>query len=215
MKILVELMVRLKVMDLVTQTAWMTLTEKLGFAGTLRGMVHYWYWGMEAEGKDRETILGEIDRVIRLDSAFTNQNKHRYLLRAGGTEAQRGDPALDRDCPVMDGGAAPADVKELFTFDCLIRERDPAREKGFVERLSARLKAVTVQDVTYGEAWRLLVSAPSGDAALEHVERMLVSRSRQEGLLLNPHYQRYRIMAVASVGASPGTLPSRSARMEG
>jgi hypothetical protein len=211
-KTTVELTVRLKVMDLVTQTAWMTFTEKLGFAGTLRGMVHYWYWGMEAEGKDRETIVNEVGRVIRVDSAFTNQNKHRYRLRAGG-EAMQGDLDLDGDYPVMDGHAVPSGTEGLIVFDCLVRERRPAREIGFAERLNSRLQDVAVASLVYGELWRLLVKAPTGDAALEQVERMLVSRSRREGLLLNPHYQRYRIMAVKSFGAP--WAPPPSARMEG
>jgi len=208
----VDLMVRLKVMDLVTQTAWITFTEKLGFAGTLRGMVHYWYWGMEAEGKDRETIIGEIDRVIRFDGAFTNQNKHRYRLCAGG-EAQRGDLDLDKDYPVMDTQGSPPDLNGLVAFDCLVREKRPAREIGFTERLNSRLKGVAVSDLRYGEVWRLILKAPAGDAALEEVERMLVSRSRREGLLLNPHYQRYKIMTVRSFGVP--WSPSPSARMEG
>jgi hypothetical protein len=64
----VQLWVRLKVIDLVTQTAQITLAEKLDFADRLRGITHYWYWGMEAEGVDAKRILEEIDRVIRLDA---------------------------------------------------------------------------------------------------------------------------------------------------
>ena len=69
----VELWVRLKVVDLVAQTAWMTLTEKMDFEEQLCGMTRYSYWSMDADGGD---ALGAIEKAVKLDSAFTNQNKH-------------------------------------------------------------------------------------------------------------------------------------------
>ena len=62
-----ELWVRLKVIDLVAQTAWMTLTEKLGLERELLGLVRYAFWGMEIETKDAGGAMTEIDQVIRLD----------------------------------------------------------------------------------------------------------------------------------------------------
>lgn len=211
MKTPVELWVRLKVIDLVTQTAWITFTEKLDFAKPLRGIVHYWYWGMEAEGTDAKGILGEVDRVIRLDSAFTNQNKHFYrLATASGAAPALGDLALDRDFP-MPSGAPPAG-DGLFALDCLIREKRPDREIGFTERLNGRLRGVSVSKLKYGEVWRLIVGAPSSEAALADVERMLVSRSRREGLLLNPHYQHYEILSTARLGGGAPRPKPRAAK---
>jgi hypothetical protein len=202
----VQLWVRLKVIDLVTQTAQITLAEKLDFADRLRGITHYWYWGMEAEGVDAKRILEEIDRVIRLDGAFTNQNKHRYWL-AVGSEPASGDLALENDFAVEGGAAARGG---LFAFDCLVREKRPDREAGFAARLNARLKGVAVAGMKYGEVWRLIVDAPSQEEALGDVERMLVSRSRREGLLLNPHYQQYEIIAATRIGAAEPAAGGRA-----
>jgi len=229
MKTHFELWVRLKVIDLVAQTASITFTEKLDFAGRLHGLVRYAYWDMDAEGADPERILGEIDRVIRADSAFTNQNKHLYRLRSADGTRSRGDLALEKDFPVSGGGggadalgksrrtkggrvAGKADAPgkagaaagtRLFAFDCLIRERMPDRETGYAERLASRLGGIALSNVRFGEVWRLIVAAPSREAALGDVERMLVSRTRREGLLLNPHYQHYEIIAAAELG-EPG-----------
>jgi hypothetical protein len=219
MKVRVELWVRLKVIDLVTQTARITLAEKLGFGDVLRGMTHYWYWGMDAEGKDRDLVVEEIDRAVRLDGAFTNQNKHRYRLAAGGTPV-RGDLALEEDYPAGPdvpargagaesprGRSAGTSGPGLFAFDCLVREKRRDRETGFAERLNARLKGVAVSEMKHGELWRIVVSASTNEAALADVERMLVSRSRREGLLLNPHYQEFEIIASTRVGpAAPEAL---------
>jgi hypothetical protein len=252
MKTPVRLWVRLKVIDLVTQTARITLTEKLDFADDLRGMTHYWYWGMDAEAADAKSALAEIDRAIRLDSAFTNQNKHLYRLAAGDNLAL-GDLPLDRDYavtgpdiparnpvaePPMDSsagmsgpGASGADVSAngpigapatgpgaeisapgtgLFALDCLVRERRPDREAGFADRLNARLKGVAVSNMKCGEVWRLVVSASSEREGLATVEKMLVSRSRREGLLLNPHYQTWEILATTRLDAGGSAATVRA-----
>ncbi len=258
MKTPVQLWVRLKVIDLVTQTARITLTEKLDFADTLRGMTHYWYWGMDAEAADARSALEGIDRAIRLDSAFTNQNKHLYRLSAG-TGLVLGDLPLEKDYalgsdiparnpvakPPMDSsagmsepGAAGADtsaygpiggsatgpgaevsapsagfragISALHAFDCLVRERRPDREKGFAERLNGRLKGVAVSNMKCGEVWRLVVSAPDEGSALAAAEKMLVSRSRREGLLLNPHYQTWEILATTRLGAGGSAATVRA-----
>jgi hypothetical protein len=188
MKLAVELWVRLKVIDLVAQTASITLVDKLDFGGRLRGLTRYSYWAMDAEGETAPEILEEIDRAVRLDGAFTNQNKHLYRL-SGGAEPPRGDLALEKDYPA--GGAPDGTV---FAVDCLVRELRPDREAGFASRLGGRLRGVKISRMKYGEIWRITVGAPSERAAIAEAERMLVSRSRREGLLLNPHYQRYEIL---------------------
>jgi len=229
MKTATQLWVRLKVIDLVTQTARITLAEKLDFGDRLSGMTHYWYWAMDAEGESSEkAIAAEVDRVIRLDSAFTNQNKHSYRLAAGG--AALGDLALERDYAVSGGPAAGAGTAAgvapaargrasaggatagggLFAFDCLVREKRPDREAAFAERLNARLRGVVVSNMKCGELWRLITAAPSREAALADVEKMLVSRSRREGLLLNPHYQQYEIIDSRRIETGPSGADARA-----
>ncbi|MCU0638713.1 MAG: hypothetical protein MUF59_02435 [Candidatus Krumholzibacteria bacterium] len=201
MKIRVELRVRLKVADLVAQTAWMTLTEKLDFSGKLRGLARYSYWAMDAAGESAERIIDEIDRAVRLDGAFTNQNKHCYSLRApdgtAGNGLARGDLHPERDFPVMDRGGDPR--TPVFACDLLIREKDGAREEGFVSRLNGRLDGVEVSAMKAGEVWRILCGAPDGESSKRLAEEMAVTRSRREGLLLNPHYQRYEFIGVTAV----------------
>jgi hypothetical protein len=240
-KLWIELWVRLKVVDLVAQTAWITLTEKLDFAGRIRGLIHYNYWGFSAEGERDEAIIGEIDRVVRIDGAFTNQNKHCYRLMASaaaddapgpaaaspgvpGTRAQRragtaapalvrGDLALERDYALRGGhGSDPSDgapmdrgsaggAENLFAVDCLVRERLGDREAAFALRLNARLRGVGVAALKCG-----VVAARGGDDAVASVERMAVTRSRREGLLLNPHYQTVEMLSALPlpVGAARG-----------
>lgn len=196
MKMQCNLWVRLKVVDLVVQTAWMTLTEKLDLGGELVGLARYAFWRMELEGPDTGRMLAEVDRVIRMDSAFTNQNKHVYLLEIeGGPSA--GGLALEKDYPLM---AEDGDTHGAYAVDCLVRELTTAREEGYRDRLNTRLESVQATGVVAGEVWRVLVRAKSERDAIERVEAMAVTRSRRQGLLLNPHYQRFEILAVAPSG---------------
>ena len=150
----IELWVRLKVTDLVAQTAWITITEKLGLQDDLHGLVRYSYWDMTAGGASGGAILEEVDRVIRMDSAFTNQNKHLYRLlvaeqdgsfieRLKGAEdnsggiLSRGDLAVEKDFPV-EGRLA----KGLFALNLLVRERESGGENAYIERLNTRLNRV-------------------------------------------------------------------------
>ncbi len=208
MKSRVELWVRLKVVDLVAQTAWMTLTEKLDFAGALRGIVRYSYWGMDAESDSKEEIIEEIDRVIRLDSAFTNQNKHTYFLKAwdpdGGKDLDkggisRGDLDLRRDYPGYVEKSNRSAGRSIFACDLLVREQSGGKEQGFLARLDSRLEKVEISGMSSGEVWRLVVEAETREEAAEKVEEMAVTRSRREGLLLNPHYQRYEILGMVEL----------------
>ena len=97
MKTPVQLWVRLKVIDLVTQTARITLTEKLDFADALRGMTHYWYWGMDAEAADAQSALdGDRPR----DPARQRVHEPEQASATGsrrGTGRVRGDLALEKD----------------------------------------------------------------------------------------------------------------------
>ena len=203
MKTFSELWVKLKVIDLVAQTAWMTLTEKMDFSKDLCGMVRYSYWAIEADGENAKSVLGEIDRVVRLDSAFTNQNKHFYHLglsveQNGEVRETAGDFDPRNDYPKSDF-CDDDDCSGTYACDLLIRERTGDREEGFVSRLNSRLDGVTVTSVRAGEIWRLIVSAPDEGEARKKVEEMAVTRSRQEGLLLNPHYQSFEFAGVTEL----------------
>ncbi|MCK4236899.1 MAG: hypothetical protein KAX38_07250 [Candidatus Krumholzibacteria bacterium] len=225
MKSWVELWVRLKVVDLIAQTASMTLTEKLEFKDVLKGLVRYSYWGMFADGADNEGIMGEVDRVIRMDSAFTNQNKHLYRLMikeapdladvldaasvpfagrrmvsvqaTAGEIMSKGDLALEKDYPFDAAETVSSAGVKTFAFDCLVRERKSDRETGFMDRLNVRLDGVAVSRLRAGEVWRIMVGAGNRDEALLWIEKMVVTRSRREGLFLNPHYQRFEIISSA------------------
>lgn len=220
MKVRCELWVRLKVVDLVCQTAWITLVEKLDYGESLKGLSRYSFWGMELEGDSVEDVLRDVDRVVQMDSAFTNQNKHLYRLlavEADKVEAAKaetrdksytslahllseergilslGTLPIEKDYPALEKGS-----QGIYSFDCLIRPLLRERELPYMARLNERLKEAKVTDIVAGEVWRITILADDEKTARDEIDRMVVTRSRREGLLLNPHYQRYEIISVAA-----------------
>ena len=205
-----ELWVRLKVTDLVAQTAWMTLTEKLDFSADLEGLVRYSFWGMDVEGAGAREVLDQIDRAIRHDSTFTNQNKHHYSLTvkaclsdgevSGSSEVlTAGDLDLENDYPVDLRNAGDMDGQDIYACDLLVRELRSERENGFASRLNARLDGAVVSRMKAGETWRLMVRASGEKDAVRKVEEMAVTRSRRDGLLLNPHYQSFEMIGTRAI----------------
>jgi hypothetical protein len=144
-----------------------------------------------------------------MDSAFTNQNKHCYRLLisstgedvssmeqllAGAAINSRGDLAIEKDFP-HDGDG------DLFAVDLLVRERGGGREGAFLDRLNTRLDGVRIAHLVAGEVWRLLIRAPGAAEAGERARELAVTRSRREGLLLNPHYQTYEFISTIRLGS--------------
>jgi hypothetical protein len=194
MKTEAKLWVRLKTIDLVAQTARMTLTDKMGFVDDLCGMLRYSYWAMEAEGESASAVCEAIDREIRMDSAFTNQNKHLYsLVVSGGNGAAAGDLSIERDFPRVERGS------RIFACDLFVSEQGGGKDEGYASRLNARLDGAKITGMKSGEVWRILVRAEDAEEAARKVEEMAVTRTRKHGLLLNPHYQAFEFIGTAEI----------------
>jgi hypothetical protein len=205
MKVKAELWVRLKVTDLVSQTAEMTLTEKMNFKGILLGVARYSYWSFSADGDDSETVMSVIDREIRMDSTFSNQNKHVYCLRIGTGnkwDLARGDFRPQKDVPRSE--VEMDRTTSVYVCDLLVTEQGGGRSTGYEHRLNSRIDGVVVSDMKSGEIWRILIKARNADEAALRAEEMAVSKSRREGLLLNPHYQEFEFIGTTVLGTGPG-----------
>lgn len=204
MKARAELWVKLKVTDLVVETAWLTLSEKLDF-DYLRGLTKYSCWFMKCEGKSLEETADQLDRVITLDSTFTNQNKHKYslMIEEGGDQAgkgksssivKRGDLNIDEDFTLR----SEAYSGKLYACDCFVTELESDKNKNYTDRISGRLGDISVSEMRAGLVWRLIIEADSKNDAEKKAEEISVTRSRRGGLLLNPHYQDFEIISTVS-----------------
>ena len=210
MKARAELWVKLKVTDLVVETAWFTLTEKLDFTGSLYGLGRYSCWFISASGPNGEAILDELDSIVKLDSTFINQNKHKYslVLPEKGEDkpaGRRGDFRHEKDFVLRE--STPDGVRldgfpefDLYACDCLVTAEGNGAD--YSGRLNSRADRVDITGVESGQVWRLILRAENRGEAARLVEEIAVTRSRREGLLLNPHYQRHAIMGIDKISAT-------------
>jgi hypothetical protein len=152
----------LKITDLVAETAWVTLTEKLEFDNLLYGLAKYSCWFMTCDGENTEAIINDLDRVVSLDSTFTNQNKHKYSLiveEGEGLPGERGERAVlkrgdfqpEKDFPLR----VEVGSEELYVCDCLVSELESDKDKSYADRLNDKLDGVAVSDMKAGLVWRL------------------------------------------------------------
>ena len=201
-----KLWVKLKVTDLVAETAWLTLTEKLEFDNLLYGLAKYSCWFMKCEGESGEAIIDDLNRVISLDSTFTNQNKHKYSLLIEDETSLNEEPK--KEAALRMGSFLPekdfhlraeAGSAKLYACDCLVTEMESGKDKGYTDRLNDKLNGVAVSEMRAGLVWRLIVRAGNEDDAAEKVKKMAVTRSRREGLLLNPHYEEFEIISTVNL----------------
>jgi hypothetical protein len=66
-----------------------------------------------------------------------------------------------------------------------------------MNRLDTRLDGVVVSGLKAGEVWRIMVCASDQGEATRKTEKMVVTRSRRDGLFLNPHYQSFEIISTS------------------
>lgn len=203
----IELWVKLKVVDLVAETAWYTLTEKLDFTGRLYGLNRYFRWLILASGSGQEEIADELENIVRMDSVFINENKHMYSMSVGsatdeGLALRRGDFRHERDLIFREsspeGERLPGKPDfDLYLCDCLVTV--PENCPDYSVRLNGRADSVRIMDVSAGQVWRLILRAEDKDEASTLVNKIAVTRSRREGLLMNPHYQKMDLIGIEKI----------------
>ncbi len=197
-----DLLVELKTIDLVKETAWLALSEKLGWAGTLHELNRFDLWRFEGESSEGEAAgHAALDAELERSSSYYNPNKEqRRFLPGDGLgegellEAKQALPAPE--CAVSgkrwrallwitdEDGARPA-----------LRERSGVRLATAGFRLD-RLRA--------GTLWELELNAGDADEARGLLAGLSLSRGRHEGLLFNPHYQEGRLLELEPVFDKPG-----------
>jgi hypothetical protein len=95
MRLDVSLQVALKGVDLVTETAYLTLAGKLGYADNLLALLRLESYAFAIECADANDTLAALRRLLAVQSTFYNRNKHNYFLDChwdGGQHTEGVDP---------------------------------------------------------------------------------------------------------------------------
>ncbi|MBN2169957.1 MAG: hypothetical protein JW819_01395 [Candidatus Krumholzibacteriota bacterium] len=184
-----ELRVELKTVDLVRETAWLALTEKLGWAAVLADLRRAVLWRFELSDGDEATLRAALAAELERTSAFYNPNKERHHLLAGGALPE-GEPLAAADA------LEPPPAPGARLWRALVWVTDEGGEQAALRRRTAR-RLPGLSGLRAGTLWELALRADTATMARGLAAGLALTRRRRQGLLLNPHYQEGRLLTLA------------------
>ena len=167
----VELLVTLKIPDVTALTAAGALRRRMGYADTLRSLTRADYYRLELASPTVEAAALLVTELAEKTNVFVNPNKHVYDVLTG--EA-----------------AAAASPEGLHSVRVLVTDPADGSAEGALAALQGRLGyGESVRGLLKGVLWTLTIAANSPEAAREVAQEIAVTRAREHGLLMNPHFQ--------------------------
>jgi hypothetical protein len=197
-----DLLVELKTIDLVRETAWLALTEKLGWEGTLLGLNRYELWRFEgAAGEGEPAAEAALESELERSSAYYNPNKESRRFLPDG---RLGEGELLEQGQALPAPASPAAGQR---WQALLWITDEGGSRPALrERSGTRLAPAgfDLERLRSGTLWELDLVAENAEAARGLLTGLALSRGRHEGLLFNPHYQEGRLLELEPAVPAPG-----------
>ena len=220
-----RLLVGLRGPDLTASTAGLALVEKMGFGDRLAGLKRWDFFQFELEAAlPPQALVESLKKVLARQSTFYNRNKHMYSLecrwdsevhvegpshadlagRFGQALGTRGVSGID-----FDGKAGTkADIvneSPVFLVEVFVQDDDSAARDGIAAKLTRELSApdgpgpVSVRCPGRAIVWWLAIASSSEQAAVDTAKQIAVTRRRDQGLLLNPNYQRAEFVSAGRI----------------
>lgn len=171
----IELLVRLKGTDLVASTAKNTLQHDLGYGDILEGLSREDHWLIKLRAEDEDKAQGLAEELATKTRLFVNPNKHTYKIGR------------------RDEGEGREPKKGVYEVWVLVnyfedREGDLARQT-----LGSTYGYENIIEIKRGTLWKMYIRAKSEEEARTLAEEMVLTRSVSQGLLVNPHSQKFKI----------------------
>jgi hypothetical protein len=220
MTIEVLLHVSLKGIDLVADTAFLTLRGKMGYGDKLFGIKRLDSYGFSFDTGNPPESLARLKRLLHTQTLFYNRNKHNFTLvcrwDGGGLDEgvparhphrllvrqvrrTLGDRAVENFRSVGDKYQVMFNGVPVFRTEVLVEDLDPAVKRELARRLEGELSASPVEVSMLGTRWLLALSAASPEDATRLTYEIAVTRRRDQGFLLNPNYQGFRFLAAETM----------------
>ena len=171
----VQILVRARGLDPVLVSAEHALRARLGFEGRLARLGRGDLWAVEACEGDAASL---VERLVTATGLLVNPNRHRFVWRALG---ETGDAADWGSGSLASGARSRAFI--------LVAPLEARAEEWMITPLARALGERAVTRIERMDLWTMDLTdeeEAAGDAARDAA----TARSRREGLLANPHYQR-------------------------
>lgn len=220
MTIEVSLDVMLKGIDLVADTAYLTLRGKMGYQDNLLGIKRLDAYSFHFHAADPPPALARLKRLLATQTLFYNRNKHNFSLRCRwdggrldeGVGVDHAHRLLTHQVKRTLAAGRPEnfDSKQseirvilqkvpVFRTEVVVEDLDPSVKGGLSEKLENELSTGPVAVTTLGTLWHLALRAKSENEAEAVTREIVVTQKRDRGFLLNPNYQGFRLVAVETM----------------
>lgn len=167
----IELLVRLKIPDVTALTAANALRRRLGYADKLLDLKRADHYLFTIEAPSIEEAEAFVRQLAQRTTLFVNPNKHVFETRPASGQSTVSEPV------------------GTYEVRCLVRDADYDPGAAILEALRKMGFGDRVTRLAAGTLWTLKVRAASCEEALEMAREMAFTKSRNRGLLANPHYQ--------------------------
>lgn len=216
----VSLDVMLKGIDLVADTAFLTLRGKMGYQDNLLAIKRLDSFAFRFDTGNPPETLARLKRLLNTQTLFYNRNKHNFSLRCrwegGGLE--EGVPVehchrqLATQARRTLAGVSPENFRSVegetrvmlknvpvFRTEVVVENLDPSVKSGLSQKLETELSTAPVVVATLGTLWHLALRAVSRGEAEALTRQIVVTERRDRGFLLNPNYQGFRLLAAETM----------------
>ncbi len=171
----VELLVRLKIADVVALTAANSLRRRMGYADVLEDLRRADYYLFTVGADDAERAQELVREIAERSILFVNPNKHVFEVKL---------PQRPAEPPRRDGA---------YELNVLVYDLDEDPGEGLLAALRQTPWGGAVEKIRAGVLWTLLLRAEGPEEAKRIAEEIALTKSRSKGLLANPHYQAFEI----------------------
>lgn len=169
----IELVVSLKIPDVTALTAGNAIRRRLGYEDALSAFTRADYYRLDLDVVDRDAAEALTREIADNTNLFVNPNKHIYELR------------------FPEDRGANANVDGEWLVNVLVTSPDDSSGEGIRSALSGHLGYPQVAGVQTGVLWSMRIKAGSEQQARDVAESITVTRSQNQGILMNPHFQEY------------------------
>ena len=216
----VSLDVMLKGIDLVADTAFLTLRGKMGYQDNLLGIKRLDAYAFRFDAGNPPETLSRLKRLPNTQTLFYNRNKHNFSLRCrwegGGLDEGMSIDHCHRQLVAQTrkslAEARPEDFRSIddksrvmlnnvpvFRTEVVVENLDPSVKTGLSQKLETELSTAPVVVATLGTLWQLALRAASTGEAEALTRQIVVTEKRDRGFLLNPNYQGFRLLAAETM----------------
>ena len=174
----VELLVSLKIPDVTALTAASAIRRRLGYEEALKELRRSDYYSLDLNADDLAAARLLAQELADKTNLFVNPNKHSYAI-----------------CSPQEHNGGPVPQDDLWRVEVLVTDAEGAQAPEIEQALTGRLGyAEQVAAGRRGILWTMVLAADSAEEARSIAESITVTTARDEGLLVNPHFQDWEII---------------------